>query len=107
MPNWTPPTDAQIRTVSERVARDLEFMRWAEGFEELKNLVMIADRMFVENASKIQAKSDAKYQAEFGHDGPKIASPLDSAGREYVYWRHRLNKTIGLPSAMEALKYGS
>lgn len=74
-----------------------------EEVEALKQLVAIADRMFAEEKAKVQAESDAQYQAEFGHNGPSIASPLDSAGREYVFYRHRLGRRLGLPDAAISL----
>lgn len=71
--------------------------------EKLAKLIAIADSMYVENAAKVQAESDARHMAEFGHRGPRIASPLDSAGRTYVFYRHRIGKELGLPDAMTAL----
>lgn len=70
----------------------------------MRSLIAIADQMFTEHAAKVQAESDAKYQAEFGHNGPRIASPLNSAGRVYVYERHRLSRNYpDMPDAMTAL----
>lgn len=69
----------------------------------LRQLVAFADQMFAEQAAKAQAESDARYQAEFGHNGPRLAGPLGSAGRTYVYNRHVLGRRIGLPDAAVAL----
>lgn len=87
-------TNDAVREVADLlIERDADLLR----------LIAIADRMYTENAAKAQAEHDAKYQAEFGHNGPRLASPLDSAGREYVYWRHRLGRKHNLPDAMYAL----
>lgn len=74
-----------------------------EKMADLERLIALADRMFAEHAAKVQETSNAEYQAEFGHNGPRIASPLHSAGREYVFWRHRYGEKHGLPDASKAL----
>jgi hypothetical protein len=103
-------TDHYVDYSSLGEVRD-ECFRLADEVEKLeaqvaamRSLIAIADQMFTENAAKVQAASDAKYQAEFGHNGPRIASPLDSAGRIYVFERHRLSREYPeMPDAAVAL----
>jgi len=70
---------------------------------KFKELIAIADAMFAEHSAIVQAESDARYMEEFGHAGPRIASPLHSKGREYVFYRHRWSEELELPDPRKAL----
>lgn len=78
------------------------------------DLIAKADAMYRELYGHFKAESDAKYQAEFGHDGPSLAgfpiqspNPLNSANRTYVYWRYRFSeKYPEAPKPREALGRG-
>lgn len=63
----------------------------------LRQLVLLADAVYAEQVAKAQAESDARYQAEFGHNGPSLAGALGSPGRAYNYHRRVLSDLLGLP----------
>lgn len=56
----------------------------------MRELVRLADAMYVAAAEQAQERSRKEYQAEFGHDGPSLAGFLSGgADRNYHYARHK------------------
>lgn len=73
---------------------------------ELREVVRLADAMYVAAAEQAQERSDHEYMEQFGREGPHLAGFLrGGADREYHHARHRAGQ-CPLPRHQKYMREG-